>query len=1160
MGGKSKKQTSTSTIGPPAYIQDAYQSLVGQAQTTAAQPFQAYTGETVAGLTPEQEAGIAGVTAAQGVANPSFGQAGNLWGQSAASITPDQYSAEALQQYLNPYQQQVIDATMATTAENDRRQQQDLTGKAIMSGAWGGDRAGVAKAELARQQKLGTDSTLANLNMQNFNEALQTFQQQQGVNLGAAQNDAQRAAQAAAGFTNLGTTQQDSALKDAMAQIQAGGVRQQTEQAGLTSDYDQFLQEQAYPFQSQGWLANLLTGIGSSAGSTSTGYSKGSADSGIGSVVGGALSLGSALFSDERVKEDVEQVGETFDGQPIYRFRYKGEPATRIGLIAQDVERTHPEAVGDIGGIKMVDYAVATDDAARGVAGMDRGFADGGVVPYSGRVKSRIPDLQPIKGRTGLMAAPPAPGLPSEGQGGGSSDMSKMGTQFSGLLKKGNDFFGGSGTFDANTPRFDFQSGMQLFGPGFASGGVVDMKQDSAGMFRPAYEFGGVAPLGDEYDLFGPEPIGGQDPVMFMPPKFKTSRFDMVNPAVAPDVAPRTAMPEVTADPGPGGPGNFSPNDIDAIVRTVYGEAARESPEGQRAVAEVIRNRAMQGDMTPTDVVLAKGQFEPWMTRRRELQGLDPNSREYQTILKNIQPTIEGRAPDVTDQADHFYAPRAQAALGRPAPKWDEGDGVDVGNHRFFDKGYGGHEPSTGIAAARSPASGVRATAYADEGNGVAGHTTAFDGLKKDIPNAEWSNSGQVKPHADSEKGFGLGYLPKDVQMALIAAGLGMMAGKGSAGQQIGQGGLAGIQTYMAAQAAKRKTAEEERDRERKTLTEDRDYGLRERTVGNSEKSLAEQAAQRIQTRKNEEARLDFERRRVEAAERAEKEHTESGKYQSIPGQGQDAEGNIVPGTYTFNQKDGTRKFEPGVVTGAPKVNEEEKLQRKAEFDKLKELDAAAEAARGVKSGVATLRDMRKGVSYEGLPGAGLMSKAAGIFGQGGGQALEAQATQFKLDLSGKLKGAISDKEQSMLNSATPGLGMSDDAAERTLSVYEGAAERAVERGKFYQTWRARNKSLVGADDAWDRYVEQNPVVQTDKDGGLKLNRKNLGNWQRYIPTVGKDGKPTTPPPQDGPGQNGEGKPVPDDRAINYLRANPEQRAFFDQKYGAGSAAKVLGQ
>lgn len=1095
MGGKSKKQQSTSTIGPPQYIQEAYQSLVGQAQNTAAQPFVPYTGETVAGLTPEQEAGIAGVTAAQGTATPYFGKAGGYIDQSAQSVAPTAFSSEALQQFLNPFQQQVIDATLANTAENDRRQQQDLTGKAIMSGAWGGDRAGVAKAELARQQKLAADSTLAGLNSQNFAQALQTFQQQQGVDISARQSDAARAAAAGNAMAGLGTTAQDSALKDAMAQIQAGGVRQQTQQAGLSSDYDQFLQEQAYPFMTQGWLANLLTGIGSSAGSTSTGFTKGSGDSGVGSIVGGALSLGSALFSDERVKEDIEPIGETNDGQTIYRFRYKGDPAMQIGLLAQEVEGVHPEAVSDAGGIKMVDYATATDDAARGVAGADMAFAEGGVVPYSGRVKSRIPDMQPIKGRTGLMAPPPAPGLPSDSQGGG-SDMSKMGKQLGGLLNKGKEYFS-TPSFDANTPRFDFQSGLQLYGPGFARGGVVDMEEDSTGMFRPAYEIGGgVAPLDDEYDLFGPAPIGGQDPVMFMPPKFKTSRFDMVNPARAPE----PALPAVAADPGPGGPGGFTPNDIDAIVRTVYGEAARETPEGQRAVAEVIRNRATQGNMTPTDVVLAKGQFEPWATRRGELERLDPNSPVYKAILENIRPTIEGRAPDVTDQADHFYAPVAQAALGRKAPSWDEGDGTDIGNHRFFDKGYGGH-PSSGVATvARGPTgggvAGTRATAYADEGNNSSARTTAFDGLK---PSQGVALAGQPQQatQADSEKGFGLGYLPKDVQMALIAAGLGMMAGKGSAGQQIGQGGLAGIQAYMAAQAARRKDAEDTRDRERKTLVEDRDYGLRERT-------LAEQAAERMRARKTEEQRLDFERRRVDLAEKTAKENAESGNFTTTPGEGTDAEGNRVPGTYVTDRKRGTMEFRPGVVTGAQKPNEEEKLTRKAEFEKLKEMDSAADAARGVRQSVTNLRELRKGVSYEGYPLAGGMATVAGAFGYGGGQALEAAATNFKLDLSGKLKGAISDKEQAMLNAATPGLGMSDDAANQTLATYEGVAERAIERAKFFQMWRARNKTLAGADDAWDRYVEANPVIKADKSGGLSLDRKNLGNWQSYIAAPGQ--------------------------------------------------------
>jgi hypothetical protein len=86
-----------------------------------------------------------------------------------------------------------------------------------------------------------------------------------------------------------------------------------------------------------------------------------------------------SLFSDKRLKENVHQIGKTFDGQPVYRYNYKGHPETQIGLIAQDVERKHPEAVGVAGNYKTVDYGRATEDAAH------RGhFAYGGIAPRHG--------------------------------------------------------------------------------------------------------------------------------------------------------------------------------------------------------------------------------------------------------------------------------------------------------------------------------------------------------------------------------------------------------------------------------------------------------------------------------------------------------------------------------------------------------------------------------------------------------------------------------------------------------------------------------------------------------------------------------------------------------------------------------------------------------
>lgn len=77
----------------------------------------------------------------------------------------------------------------------------------------------------------------------------------------------------------------------------------------------------------------------------------------------GALALMS-LFSDERLKEGIEKVGELHDGQPVVRYTYKGDNVPRIGLLAQEVEKSEPDAVSTFGGYKLVHYGKATDKAA----------------------------------------------------------------------------------------------------------------------------------------------------------------------------------------------------------------------------------------------------------------------------------------------------------------------------------------------------------------------------------------------------------------------------------------------------------------------------------------------------------------------------------------------------------------------------------------------------------------------------------------------------------------------------------------------------------------------------------------------------------------------------------------------------------------------------
>jgi hypothetical protein len=68
------------------------------------------------------------------------------------------------------------------------------------------------------------------------------------------------------------------------------------------------------------------------------------------------------LPSDARIKRNIEQIGETFNGLPVYKYEYlfDGTKTTYIGLMAQDVEKLYPEAVMEVDGVKMVNYDLAT--------------------------------------------------------------------------------------------------------------------------------------------------------------------------------------------------------------------------------------------------------------------------------------------------------------------------------------------------------------------------------------------------------------------------------------------------------------------------------------------------------------------------------------------------------------------------------------------------------------------------------------------------------------------------------------------------------------------------------------------------------------------------------------------------------------------------------
>ena len=135
--------------------------------------------------------------------------------QTAAASTGPQ----AYQQYMSPFQQDVISTTLQ---EFDRQAQKGLgsiSDAAIRRGAFGGARQGVAESEFMTQSDKNRAALQAQLLQQGFGQAQQAAQQNFANQMGLAQAAPALLGQQIAGLSTLGAQQQ--------AQTQAGLAAQQ---------------------------------------------------------------------------------------------------------------------------------------------------------------------------------------------------------------------------------------------------------------------------------------------------------------------------------------------------------------------------------------------------------------------------------------------------------------------------------------------------------------------------------------------------------------------------------------------------------------------------------------------------------------------------------------------------------------------------------------------------------------------------------------------------------------------------------------------------------------------------------------------------------------------------------------------------------------------
>jgi hypothetical protein len=229
-GGQAAPDTTTQFVREAPGIEERKIELMDIARSAAEKPLYANVPDVrVAGLGTLEQQGIqqAGTT---GVGAPTT-QAG------IGSVLQAQ-AGPNISQFYNPYQSYVLDEInrQAEMAQNQ------LAGKAVQAGAFGGGREGVQRAEQERARL----ATIGQEQAKGFTTAL-----------GAAQNQQQVGLQAGQQLGQLGVQQQAMSQADINQLMASGGLQRQLTQQALDAERQSALQKATEPLQRVEFLSNV---------------------------------------------------------------------------------------------------------------------------------------------------------------------------------------------------------------------------------------------------------------------------------------------------------------------------------------------------------------------------------------------------------------------------------------------------------------------------------------------------------------------------------------------------------------------------------------------------------------------------------------------------------------------------------------------------------------------------------------------------------------------------------------------------------------------------------------------------------------------------------------------------------------------------------------
>lgn len=261
-GVQTGTESSLSTWAGP-YVTE----MLGRGWAMADQPYQAYEGPLTAGPSAAETAAFQGVA---GLAVPT---------DQMGAFVPQTFTAEAAQQYMNPYLMSALQPQIDEARRQAQIQRVQDAARLTQAGAYGGSRQAIMESELNRNLMQNLAGITGTGYATAYDKAMQQFNTEQ---------DRARAAQDAANTYGLAALSKQAEL---------GGIERGIEQAGITAEREQFEEERDFPYKQVQYMQSLLQALPIEAKSYS--YMEPSTLSTILGSAGGVRDLFDILFGGD---------------------------------------------------------------------------------------------------------------------------------------------------------------------------------------------------------------------------------------------------------------------------------------------------------------------------------------------------------------------------------------------------------------------------------------------------------------------------------------------------------------------------------------------------------------------------------------------------------------------------------------------------------------------------------------------------------------------------------------------------------------------------------------------------------------------------------------------------------------------------------------------